>query len=212
MFLHVLGHIGLTAWAGIVEVGRLQAGETLVVTAAAGAVGSLAGQIGKILGARVVGISGTREKCGWLTGELGFDAAVNYRTEPVRVRLRELCPRGIDVQFENVGGEMLEAGLANLALHGRVALCGLISQYTATSRPAGAPNIDQLIVKRGRIEGFLVSDYMGRSREAFAALGRWLAEGRLKARLTIVDGLEHAPTALNRLFDGSHDGKLVVRL
>jgi hypothetical protein len=184
----------------------------MVVTAAAGAVGSLAGQIGTLVGARVVGIAGSAAKCEWLTGELGFDAAIDYKREPVRARLRVLCPRGIDVLFENVGGAILEAGLANLARGARVALCGLVSQYVATSAPVGPSNLHELIFKRARIEGFLVSDYLSRSQEAYAQLATWLAEGRLKVRLTIVDGLREAPMALNRLFDGSHEGKLVVRV
>jgi NADPH-dependent curcumin reductase CurA len=212
MFLHVLGHIGLTAWVGVVDIGRLQAGETMVVSAAAGAVGSLAVQIGKLLDAHVVGIAGGPEKCRWLTDGLGIDAAIDYKSEPVRKRLRTTCPRGIDVLFENVGGPLLEAGLSNLALHGRVALCGMISQYTATSAPSGPANLHELIARRARIEGFLVSDHLARAQEAFAQLGGWLREGRLQARVTIVEGLELAPATLNRLFDGSHDGKLMIRV
>lgn len=210
--LHALGHIGLTAWAGVVEVGKLKAGETMVVTAAAGGVGSLAVQIGKLLGARVIGIAGTPEKCAWLTGDLGLDGAINYKTESFRARLKTLCPRGIDVHFENVGGPLLEAAIANIALHGRIALCGMIALYAAESRPPGPSNLDRLVSQRARIEGFLVSDFGHCAKDAFTQLGTWLAEGRLEARLTIVDGLDKAPETLNRLFDGSHEGKLMIRV
>ncbi len=210
--LHVLGHIGLTAWAGVVEVGKLKGGETMVVTAAAGAVGSVAAQIGKLIGARVIGVAGTAAKCAWLTGELGLDGAVNYRTEPFRARFKTLCPRGIDVYFENVGGPLLEAAIANLALRGRVALCGMISLYAADARPAGPSNLDRLVSQRARIEGFLVNDFGHCAKEALTQLGTWLADGRLKSRLTVVDGLQQAPDTLNRLFDGSHEGKLLIRV
>ncbi len=210
--LHVLGHIGLTAWAGVVEIGKLKAGETMVVTAAAGGVGSLAAQIGKLRGARVIGIAGTAEKCAWLTGDLGLDGAINYKTEPFRARLKTLCPNGIDVHFENVGGALLEAAIANIALHGRIALCGMIALYAAESRPPGPSNLDRLVSQRARIEGFLVNDFGYCAKEAFTQLGAWLAEGRLQSRLTIVDGLAHAPEALNRLFDGSHEGKMLIGL
>jgi NADPH-dependent curcumin reductase CurA len=212
MFLHVLGHIGLTAWAGVLQVGRLQSGETMVVTAAAGAVGSIAGQIGKIRGGRVIGVAGSDEKCDWLTRDLGFDGAINYKTQPVRARLQALCPDGIDVQFENVGGALLDAALAHLKIGGRVALCGLIAGYAAATAPPGIANLHYLVSRRARIEGFLVSDFASRAREAYGELHGWLTEGRLKVRFTIVDGLGEAPAALNRLFDGSHDGKLLVRI
>lgn len=212
MFLHALGHIGLTAWAGVLRVARLQAGETMVVTAAAGAVGSLAGQIGKIQGARVVGIAGSDAKCEWITHELGFDAAINYKTQSVRAKLRELCPDGIDVQFENVGGPILDAALAHLRIGARVALCGFIANYAATTAPAGIANLAMLVSRRARIEGFLVTDFLSEARDAYAQLGGWLSAGRLKARFTIVDGLSEAPATLNRLFDGSHEGKLLIRV
>jgi len=210
--LGLFGHIGLTAYYGLLDVGKPKAGETLVVTAAAGAVGSLVGQIGKIVGCRVVGIAGSDEKCRWLTEELGFDAAINYKKENVFEALKRECPNGIDVDFENVGGEILDSVLALMNIGARISLCGMISQYNATERVAGPSNLFMLIVKRARIEGFLVSDYMSRAPEAMTALGRWLMEGKIKYRVDVVDGLEQAPLAVNKLFDGSNQGKLVVKV
>jgi NADPH-dependent curcumin reductase CurA len=210
--LGLLGHIGLTAWVGLLRIGRPKAGETLVVSAAAGAVGSLVGQIGKILGLRVVGIAGSDDKCRRLTEELGMDAAVNHRKTIVRAGLRRACPDGIDVYFDNVGGPTLEAALALLRLHGRIVLCGLVSQYTVAGAPAGPSNLANLLVRRGRMEGFIVFDHAHEAGTAFADLVRWHREGRLQYRLDVVEGLEHAPSAVNRLFDGTNAGKLVVRV
>jgi NADPH-dependent curcumin reductase CurA len=207
----VFGHIGMTAYFGLLDVGRAQAGETLVVSAAAGAVGSLVGQMGKILGMRVVGIAGGADKCGWLTGTLGFDAAIDHKSENVAKRLRELCPSGIDVVFENVGGEILDACLGRLALRGRVVLCGLISQYNATAPPAGPRNLGNVLMQRGRIEGFIVLDYLGRAGEAMARLSEWVAAGKLQYSTDVVHGLENAPEALDRLFRGANRGKLMLR-
>jgi NADPH-dependent curcumin reductase CurA len=209
--LGLLGHIGLTAWVGLLEIGRPKPGETLVVSAAAGAVGSLVGQIGKILGLRVVGIAGTDDKCRWLTGTLGFDAAVNYRTTIVRAGLRRACPDGIDVYFDNVGGPTLEAVLALINRHARIVVCGLISQYTA-KEPAPGPNLGSLLVQRARMEGFIVLDHADKAAAATADLVRWHREGRLRYRLDVVEGLESAPVAVNRLFEGANTGKLVVRV
>ena len=208
----VFGHIGATAYFGLLEVGRAKAGETLVVSGAAGAVGSLVGQIGKIVGCRVVGIAGTDEKCRWLTGELGFDAAVNYKAGPLMPRLRQQCPSGIDVHFENVGGEVLDAALALINLRARVVLCGLIAQYADAVPPPGPRYLGNLLIKRARMEGFIVLDYAARFGEAFTALGAWMAEGRLRYRVDVVDGLEQAPVAVNRLFEGANTGKLIVRV
>lgn len=208
----VFSHIGLTAYFGLLDVGRAKAGETLVVSAAAGAVGSLVGQIGKNIGMRVVGIAGGAEKCSWITGELGFDAAIDYKSEDVSKRLRELCPDGIDVDFENVGGEILDACLGRLALRGRVVLCGLISQYNATAPPVGPKNLANLLMQRGRMEGFIVLDYLARAGEAFEQLGKWLATGKLKYATDVVVGLEQAPEALDRLFSGANRGKLMVKV
>jgi NADPH-dependent curcumin reductase CurA len=210
--LGLFGHIGLTAYYGLLDVGQPKAGETLVVSAAAGAVGSLVGQIGKIVGCRVVGIAGSDEKCRWLTEDLGFDAAINYKKENVLEALKRECPNGIDVDFENVGGEILDSVLALMNIGARISLCGMISQYNATERVPGPYNLVMLVVKRARIQGFLVSDYMGRAAEAMTALGRWLMEGKIKYRVDVVEGLEQAPRAVNKLFDGSNQGKLVVKV
>jgi NADPH-dependent curcumin reductase CurA len=208
----VFGHIGLTAYFGLLDVGQAKTGETLVVSAAAGAVGSLVGQIGKIMGMRVVGIAGGPDKCRWITEELGFDAAIDYKAEDVGERLQELCPAGIDVDFENVGGEILDACLGRLALRGRVVLCGMISQYNATGAPAGPKNLSKVLMQRGRIEGFIVLDYLARAGEAFGKLGEWLAAGRLRYATDVVAGLEQAPAALDRLFQGANRGKLMVKV
>ena len=210
--LGLFGHIGLTAYFGLLDVAQPKAGETLVVSAAAGAVGSLVGQIGKIVGCRVVGIAGSDEKCGWLTNELGFHSAINYKKENTLEALKRECPNGIDVDFENVGGEILESVLALINLGARISLCGMISQYNATDRMPGPSNLFMLIVRRARMQGFLVSDYMSRAGEAMSALGRWSTEGKIKYRVDVVEGLEQTPRAVNKLFDGSNQGKLVVKI
>lgn len=210
--LGLLGHIGLTAWVGLLQIGRPREGETLVVSGAAGAVGSLVGQIGKVLGLRVVGVAGGEEKCRYLTEELGFDAAVDYRKTIVRAGLRRACPEGLDVYFDNVGGPTLEAALALLRNHGRIVVCGLISQYTAAGAPPGPATLPNLLVRRGRMEGFIVFDHLDQRERATTDLVRWHREGRLRYRLDVVEGLENAPAAVNRLFEGSNRGKLVVRV
>ena len=208
----VFGHIGLTAYFGLLEIGKPKPGETLVVSTAAGAVGSLVGQIGKIKGCRVVGIAGTDEKCRWVTEELGFDACINYMTEPVLESLQRYCRDGIDVYFDNVGGRILDAALALINLKARVVLCGLISQYNAAEPVPGPFNLANVLVKRARIEGFIVIDYLDRADEAVANLAEWLTAGRLRYRIDVVEGLEQAPAALNTLFDGSNKGKLIVKV
>ncbi len=211
-YLGLFGHIGMTAYFGLLDIGKPRAGETLVVSAAAGAVGSVAGQIGRIKGCRVVGIAGGEEKCRWITEELGFDAAIDYKSQPVYEKLREHCPDGIDIYFENVGGEILDAVLAQINLRARIVLCGMISQYNATGRVPGPGNFINLLVQRARVEGFIVLDYLSRAREAMHDLTDWFAAGRIKYRVDVVDGLENAPAALNRLFDGTNKGKLIVRV
>lgn len=211
-YMGLFGHIGLTAYYGLLDIGKPKAGETLVVSAAAGAVGSLVGQIGKIVGCRVVGISGSDEKGRWITEELGFDAAINYKKENVLEALKRECPAGIDVDFENVGGEILEAVLSLINIGARISLCGMISQYNAAERVPGPSNLAMLIIKRSRMEGFLVSDYMDRAQESMTQLGRWLMEGKIKYRVDVVEGLEQTPLAVNKLFDGSNQGKLVVKI
>ena len=210
--LAVLSHIGATAYFGLLEIGKPKPGETLVVSGAAGAVGSLVGQIGKIIGCRVVGVAGSDEKCRWLTEDLGFDAALNYKREPVLPRLRRLCPSGIDVHFENVGGEILDAALAFINMRARIVLCGLISQYNEFVPPPGPRFLGNVLIRRARMEGFIVLDYQGRFAEAFRPLAQWMAEGRLRYRADVVEGLEQAPTAVNRLFSGGNIGKLLVRV
>jgi NADPH-dependent curcumin reductase CurA len=208
----VFGHVGMTAYFGLLDVGKPQEGETLLVSAAAGAVGSLVGQIGKIHGMRVVGIAGGEEKCRWITEELGFDAAIDYKSEKVPERLKECCPDGVDVHFENVAGPILEAALNRINKGARIVLCGMISQYNATEASPGPRNLVNLLMKRARIEGFIVLDYYARAMEALGALGGWLREGKLKYRVDVVEGFDEIPRAINKLFDGTNRGKLVVKL
>jgi NADPH-dependent curcumin reductase CurA len=210
--LGALGMTALTAYWGLREIGRPQAGETVVVSAAAGATGSVVGQIAKLRGCRVIGIAGGPEKCAWLTDELGFDGAIDYRAEKVSARLRELCPKGIDVYWDNVGGAILEAALANLAMHARIVICGAISQYNAEMPPGGPRNYMNLLVKRSRMEGFLVFDYAARNAEAMAELVPWVRERKIRHREDVRDGLEQAPAALVDLFEGRNTGKLMVRI
>jgi hypothetical protein len=210
--LSVFGVTGLTAYFGLTEIGKPAAGETVVVSGAAGATGSIVGQLAKAKGCRAIGIAGSDAKCAWLTGELGFDAAINYKTENVGNRLTETCPKGIDVFFDNVGGTILNEALARISLRGRVVLCGAISQYEKMDQMYGPPNYANLISRRGRMEGFLILDYMHRYMEGVMALGGLLAEGKLKHKTTVVDGLDSAPDALGRLFSGDHEGKLLVKV
>jgi hypothetical protein len=210
--MSVFGTTGVTAYFGMLDVAKPQPGETVVVSGAAGATGSVAGQIAKIQGARVIGIAGTPDKCSWLTGELGFDHAVNYRTEDVGARLDELCPDGIDVFFDNVGGAILDAVLRRLALGARLALCGAISTYNEEDQPPPIHWYMNLVVQRARMQGFLVLDYLDRFPEAVLALVEWVGAGRIHWRDHIVEGLESAPRALNMLFTGENTGKLMVRV
>jgi NADPH-dependent curcumin reductase CurA len=210
--LSVFGVTGLTAYFGLLDIGKPQPGETVVVSGAAGATGSVVGQLARIAGAgNVVGIAGSADKCAWLTGELGFDHAIDYRAEHVGRRIREVCPDGIDVYFDNVGGPILDACLANLALRARVVLCGAISQYNE-DEPAGPRNYLSLITRRARMEGFLILDYLDRFPEAQVAMAGWVMEGAIKHREHVVDGLEHSVEALNLLFSGGNTGKVVVRV
>jgi NADPH-dependent curcumin reductase CurA len=206
-----LGITGLTAYFGLLDVGNAKAGDVVVVSGAAGATGAMVGQIAKIKGCHVVGIAGGAEKCAWIR-ELGFDAAVDYKSEDVAARLRELCPKGIDVYFDNVGGDILDAALARLAMHARVVVCGAISQYDQAGPPAGPKNYLGLLVSRARMEGFLVSDFAPRFGEAAAEMAVWLAAGKIKDRVDVIDGLENAPRALGRLFRGENIGKQLLRI
>ncbi len=210
-FLGVLGMTGLTAYFGLLEVAGIEAGETVVVSGAAGAVGSVAGQIARIHDCRVVGIAGGRQKCDYLVDELGFDAAIDYKDQDLGEALREHCPKGIDVFFDNVGGETLNTVLPLLRMHGRVAICGAISQYNNTGPVSGPSNYLSLLVSRARMEGFVVFDFADRYPEAIAAMGAWLAAGKLKSKEQIEDGIENFPAVLLKLFDGSNFGKLILR-
>ena len=211
-FFGLLGHIGLTAYFGLLDITDPKPGETLVISTAAGAVGSLVGQIGKIKGCRVVGLTGSDEKCRWIKDELGFDAAINYKTANVPEALKEACPKGIDIYFDNVGGEILEAVLNQINLGARISVCGMISQYCADQPVPGPSNLANLIMKRARMQGFLCTDYMPRAEEGFGQMIGWLMQGKLKYKVDVVQGLENAPRALRKLFDGSNTGKLIVQV
>ncbi|MEU6187857.1 NADP-dependent oxidoreductase [Nocardia sp. NPDC047038] len=212
-WLGTLGMPGMTAYFGLLEVGKLQAGDTVVVSAAAGAVGSVVGQIAKAKGAEVIGIAGGPEKARLLTEELGFDAAVDYRNDNVAKRLRELAPQGIDVFFDNVGGDILDAALMNLRRGARVVLCGAISAYNAEQLPPGPSRYMSLLVFRASMTGFVVFDYADRYGEAVAQIAQWLAEGKLESREHVVEGgVARFGETLNMLFSGANNGKLVLAL
>ena len=210
--LGVLGHIGITAYVGVLEVARPEPGQTFLVSAAASGVGSIAGQIAKMQGARVLGIAGTPAKCAWVVDELGFDACIDYKTEDVAARLRELAPDGVDIFFDNVGGRLLDTVLRRIAMHARVVLCGDISTYDVDTPPRPLHNIRYLMGKRARMEGFNTLDHWDHYHEAAAQLAAWKAAGDLKFREHVLDGLDRAPEALVRLFAGDHLGKLVVKV
>jgi len=209
--LGVLGMPGLTAYAALLDIGRPQPGETVVVSAAAGAVGSIVGQVAKIKGCRAVGLAGSDEKCRFVTDVLGFDACVNYKTTDLAAALREACPDGIDVYFDNVAGRILEAVLGQINLGARIPLVGLISEYNAAAPPPG-PNLRPLLVKRALIHGFLVGDYSYRQEVFLSDMSGWVREGSVKVREERVDGLENAPEAFLGLFSGRNTGKLLVRV
>jgi NADPH-dependent curcumin reductase len=211
-WLGVLGMPGMTAYFGLMEIGKPQQGQTVVVSGAAGAVGSLVGQIAKLQGARAVGIAGGPEKCRYLTEELGFDAAIDYKNQDVPAALREACPDRIDVYFDNVGGEILDAALAQLAFHARVVICGAISQYNATGGMRGPSNYMSLLVNHASMTGFLVFHYASRYAEAARQMGEWVATGKLKAREDVEHGIERFPEVFLKLFEGTNDGKLVLAL
>lgn len=211
-YMGALGMTGLTAWVGMREIGRPQEGETVVVSAAAGAVGSVAGQLAKASGARVVGIAGGPEKCELLTGRLGFDTAVDYKASDWRDQLVAATPDGIDVDFENVGGEIMELIFSRINLRARIALCGLISAYNADDPPPGPRSFGNLLIQRALLRGFIVLDHFHQAAEAGAEIGALMSEGRLEALETVVEGFERLPDALNMLFDGENTGKLVVKI
>ena len=210
--LNALGVPGLTAYFGLLDIGRPEPGQTVAVSGAAGAVGQLVGQIAKLHGARVVGIAGGPEKCRFVVEDLGCDAAIDYKGEDVATTLRRHCPDGIDVYFDNVGGEILDAALAQLNRHARVVICGAISQYNATGATRGPANYMSLLVNHASMTGFVVFDYAKRYQEGREALARWLARGEITSREDIVDGLETFPETFLKLFTGENRGKLMIRV
>ncbi len=212
-YLGILGIPGFTGWYGLKEIGKPQAGETLVVSGAAGATGSLVGQIGKILGCRVVGSAGSDAKCSYLTGELDFDAAINYKTAgDLYSALREACPKGIDIYFENVGGPMLDAVLRLINPFSRIPLCGMISQYNLAAPEPGPRFLVSMIPNRTLMQAFIIGDHMDRLLEFIREVGGWLKAGRLKYQETVVEGIENAPRAFLGLLRGENLGKMLVRL
>jgi NADPH-dependent curcumin reductase CurA len=209
--LGVLGMVGLTAYVALLDIGKPKEGETVVVSAAGGAVGSIAGQIAKIKGCRAVGLAGTDEKCKWVVNDLGFDACINYKTEELGAALKAACPNGIDVYFDNVGGAVLEAVLKRINVHARIPLVGLISQYSHEKLQPG-PNLGSLLVNRALIQGMIIFDHVGRMPDFLRDMSQWLREGKIKYREDVVEGLENAPRAFIGLLNGENIGKRVVRV
>jgi NADPH-dependent curcumin reductase CurA len=212
VYLGALGMPGVTAYFGLLDIGKPQEGQTVLVSGAAGAVGGLVGQIAKLKGARAVGIAGGPEKCGHLLEDLGFDATIDYKSEDLDAALSETCPDGVDVYFDNVGGEILDAALAHLARHARVVICGAISQYNNTEPVRGPSNYLSLLVNHASMTGFVMSDYLDRYAEAVREMAGWLASGQLVSREDIAQGLEKFPEVLLRLFRGENTGKLVLEI
>jgi len=210
-YMSVLGATGATAYFGLLDLGKPKAGETVVVSAAAGAVGSIVGQIAKLKGCRVVGFASTDEKCRHVVKDLGFDACINYRKEDLDKALKRECPNGIDIDFENAGGAILDAVMNNLAMHARIVLCGMISTYNSKEPPRG-PAWTNILMKRARVEGFIIIDYFPRFGEFFAEMGKWVAEGKIKYDVHPVNGIENALSALDLLFTGGNTGKLLVKV
>ncbi|GAB5452830.1 MAG: NADP-dependent oxidoreductase [Halioglobus sp.] len=210
--LNVLGITGLTAYFGMLDIGAPGEGDTVLISGAAGATGSVAGQLARIQGARVIGIAGGAEKCAWLVDELGFDGAIDYKAEDTAARVKALCPQGVNVFFDNVGGDILDIALAHLADGARVVLCGGISRYNETGVIPGPVNYFNLIYRRARMEGFIVLDYQERFGEAVRALSGWLQGGQLHSRETILPGFSQLPQALMGLFEGNNIGKQLVEV
>jgi NADPH-dependent curcumin reductase CurA len=211
-YMSGLGMTGATAYFGLLDIGKPKPGETVVVSAAAGAVGSIVGQIAKIKGCRVVGLAGSDDKCKWVVDDLGFDACINYKTENVLEALRRECPKGIDVYFENVGGEILDAVLTLANLEMRIPLCGLISTYNADGPVPGPYMFRNVLMKRVLIKGYIITDYLARFGEFMRDMPGWIASGQVKWRVDVAQGLENAPTVLQKLFTGGNTGKLVVQI
>jgi NADPH-dependent curcumin reductase CurA len=210
--LSLLGGTGLTAYFGLLDVGEPKAGETVVVSAAAGAVGSIVCQIAKIKGCRVVGIAGGAPKCRWVCEELNADDAIDYKAADLPARLGEACPNGIDIFFDNVGGEVLDAALANLAVGARIVLCGAVSGYSGFEHQSANRNHLTLILQRATMRGFVFFDYLDRAMEAIGALAGWAGEGKIKNKIDVVEGLQNAPDALRRVFTGENLGKQLVKI
>ncbi len=212
VFLSALGITGLTAYFGLLEVGQAKAGDTVVISGAAGATGMVVGQIAKIKGCRAVGIAGGPQKCAYLTKELGFDAAIDYKSEDVSKALRQHCPNGVNVYFDNVGGDILDAVLAQLARGARVVICGAISQYNSTTGIKGPSNYLSLLINSARMEGFIVFNYASRYGEAAREMAGWIAAGKLKSREDVVEGFQTFPDPLLKLFRGENVGKLMLKV
>jgi len=210
--LSVLGITGITAYFGLLEIGRAVAGDVVVVSGAAGATGSVAGQIAKRKGCRVIGVAGGPEKCAWLTDKAHFDAAIDYKNEDVGSRLSELCPDGVDVFFDNVGGEVLDAVLARLARGARIVICGSISRYSLEKPPPGPSNYFNLTAQRARMEGFVVLDFLARAGEATEQLLGWVGEGAIRWKVDVQQGFEAAPKTLQRLYTGANFGKQLLEI
>ncbi|CAN7452993.1 NADP-dependent oxidoreductase [Pseudoduganella sp. LjRoot289] len=211
-WMNTLGMPGMTAYFGLLEVGQPKAGETVVVSGAAGAVGQTVGQVAKQLGCRVIGIAGGKEKCDFVVNELGFDACIDYKTGSVRDGLKEHCPKGVDVYFDNVGGDILDTVLTRINMKARIVICGAISQYNNTTPVKGPANYLSLLVNRARMEGMVVFDYADRYHLGVTALAGWLKEGKIKSKEDVVQGIENFPKALTMLFEGKNFGKLVLKV
>lgn len=209
-YLGILGMPGMTAYFGLLDIGKPKEGETLVVSAAAGAVGAMVGQLAKIYGCKVIGIAGGAHKCQYLLDELGFDAAIDYKNADFKDSLRQVCTEGVDIYFDNVGGDILNQVLTDINLHARIVLCGAISQYNKTTT-VGPSNYLSLLINRARMEGFIVMDYFEKYEEAVEKIAGWLNEGKLQSKEDIVEGIENFPTALLKLFSGENLGKLLIK-
>lgn len=212
MYIGTLGMPGMTAYFGITEVAKLKEGETVLVSGAAGAVGSIVGQIAKIKGCQVIGIAGGPKKCKYVVEQLGFDACIDYKNENVATRFKEECPKGVDIYFDNVGGEILDIALTRLRRHARIVICGAISQYNNKTNIKGPSNYLSLLVNRASMTGMVVFDYADRYKEGAQILGGWLAQGKLKSREDVYEGIEKFPETFNRLFTGDKMGKLVLKV
>ncbi len=210
--LGVLGGTGMTAYFGLLDLAEPQPGQVVVISGAAGATGSVAGQIAKLKGCTVFGLAGSDDKCRWLTGELGFDGAINYKTQDVGNELDRLCPDGINIYFDNVGGEILDLCLARIADNARVVICGGISRYNQSGEIPGPKNYFNLVFRRARMEGFIVLDYAPRFPEAIQDMLGWIEQGKLKQSTTVIEGFENLPKALIQLFEGANTGKLMVKV